>query len=63
MQLWRVNTIFKDTNRLDWPAELGPGPYTFYVGLYDPATLERLPIEGDTSGENAAIIPGITVGP
>jgi hypothetical protein len=62
MQLWRVDTIFKDTNRLDWPAELGPGPYTFYVGLYDPATLERLPIEGDTSGENAAVIPGITVG-
>jgi len=61
MQLWRVDAIFKDTNRLDWPAELGPGPYTFYVGLYDPATLERLPIEGDTSGENAALIPGITV--
>jgi hypothetical protein len=60
-QLWWVRAIIKDTNRLDWPADLQPGVYTLYVGLYDPATLERLPITADTSGEHAVIIPGIVV--
>jgi hypothetical protein len=60
-QLWWVGYIIKDTNRLNWPADLPSGDYILYIGLYDPATLERLPINGDASGENAVIIPGIRV--
>jgi len=56
-QFWRVDTIFKDTNRLTIPENVPPGQYTLYVGFYDPATLERLPIIDDQSGEHAAIIP------
>jgi hypothetical protein len=60
-QLWWVDAIIKDTNRLDRPADLQPGVYALYIGLYDPATLERLPIQADASGENAVIIPGLRV--
>jgi 4-amino-4-deoxy-L-arabinose transferase-like glycosyltransferase len=36
-------------------------PYKIYVGLYDPATLERVPVLNDTSDENAVVIslPGL----
>lgn len=60
-QLWRVNTIFKDTNLLAWSSDITPGEYSLYVGLYHPVTGERLPIVNDTSGENAVIIPGIVI--
>jgi hypothetical protein len=56
---WPVEAIFKDTNRLVWPADLPPGRYSLYVGLYEPASLARLPISGDTSGENAVVIPDL----
>jgi hypothetical protein len=36
--------------------ELEPGLYTLYAGLYDLVTLERLPVAGDVSGENAIIL-------
>jgi hypothetical protein len=60
-QSWRVDTITKDTNRLPIPENVRPGRYALYVGLYDSATLERLPIIHDNSGENAAIIPDIVI--
>lgn len=60
-QLWPVGAILKDTNYLNWPADLQPGGYSLYVGFYNPATLERLPINGDASGENAVVIPGIAL--
>lgn len=55
-RLWYANRILKVTNRLEWPADLPPGHYKLYVGMYHPATGQRLPIIADTSGENAAII-------
>ncbi len=60
-QLWPVKLIIKDTIRLSIPADITPGQYNIYAGLYDPTTLERLPVAADTSGENAAIIPGIVI--
>ncbi len=60
-QIWPVGRIFKDTNKLIVPANLPPGAYNLYVGLYHPATGERLPILADSSGENAVIIPRIVV--
>lgn len=41
---------------LSLPLPAGGEPYQLYVGFYDPITLERVPIIGDTSGENAVII-------
>ncbi len=60
-QLWPVNAILKDTNHLSLPPDLEPGVYALYLGLYDPDTLERLPIINDTSGENAVVIPEFLV--
>ncbi|RMF04887.1 MAG: hypothetical protein D6768_02160, partial [Chloroflexi bacterium] len=60
-QAWRPNVILKDTTRVAIPAELGPGTATLYVGLYNPASLERLPVVADASGENAAVIPGVEI--
>jgi hypothetical protein len=59
-QLWPINGgILKDTIALH--SDIPPGRYTLYIGLYQPQTLERLPIINDASGENAAIAPGIVV--
>jgi hypothetical protein len=41
---------------LSLPLPADSGPYRLYVGFYDPKTLERVPIMGDTSGENAVVI-------
>lgn len=59
--LWPTGVTLKDTNRLTWPVDLPPGAYSLYVGLYDPTTLERLPITADASGENAVVISGIVI--
>jgi hypothetical protein len=48
----------RDTADLRIPAPLSAdgGPYSIYVGLYDPETLERVPVLNDKSGENAVVI-------
>ena len=56
---WPVGLIVKDTNVLILPQELSAGPYTLYVGFYDPSTLERLEIINDQSGEHAAVFPNL----
>jgi 4-amino-4-deoxy-L-arabinose transferase-like glycosyltransferase len=38
------------------PLPADGAPYRIYVGLYDPATFERVPVLNDSSGENAVII-------
>ncbi|GAB4543534.1 MAG: hypothetical protein Kow0063_36790 [Anaerolineae bacterium] len=42
--------------RIPLPLPAGGGPYRIYVGLYDPVTLERVPVLNDMSGENAVVI-------
>jgi len=49
----------RDTAILQLPLPISPegGPYQLFLGVYDPATLERVPLLNDTSGENAIVLP------
>lgn len=58
---WPVGQVVKETIRLDLPPGLPEGEYQIVVGLYSLDTLERLPVNNDTSGENGVVIPGILV--
>jgi uncharacterized membrane protein len=53
---WREGEIVPDVSYLRVPADTPPGEYQLLVGLYNPDTLERLPVEGDSSGENAVVV-------
>lgn len=53
---WPAGRAIKETIRLDLPPDLPKGPSQVMVGMYLPATLERLPVQPDHSGENAVIL-------
>lgn len=61
VQQWPINAVIKDTNWFTLPADLPPGDYHFFVGLYNPVTGERIPIADDTSGENVVRIGPVKV--
>ncbi len=44
--LWAPGQIVRDSVRLALPPGLQPGRYELLVGLYDSATLQRLPVSG-----------------
>ncbi|MCG3206830.1 MAG: hypothetical protein FOGNACKC_00429 [Anaerolineae bacterium] len=58
---WSPGEWLTDTISLNLPADLPPGDYTLAIGMYRPDTGERLPLVGDTTGQNAVQIPGVTV--
>ena len=41
---WPVNQLLREVTPLTVPAGLPPGVYQLYVGLYNPETLDRLPV-------------------
>jgi hypothetical protein len=45
--LWRAGDTLLDRHDLGLPADLPPGAYRLAVGLYDLATLQRLPVTVD----------------
>jgi hypothetical protein len=51
--LWPVGETIRESSQLALPAALPPGSYELWVGLYRLETGERLPVQQDTSGENA----------
>jgi hypothetical protein len=55
-----VRSIF-DRHVLVVPADASPGRYQVRVGLYDPETLDRLPVEGRDAFLPEAL-PSVTVG-
>ncbi len=58
---WRVNETVIDVHNVELPPDLPPGQYRVWVGMYQMETMERLPVEGDTSGENAVLLGTIVV--
>jgi hypothetical protein len=59
---WRTGETVVDPYRIKLPADLLPGEYQIWGGLYQLETLERLPVVGDTSGKNAVQL-GVVVIP
>jgi hypothetical protein len=53
---WPVGLTLKESIRLELPPDLPEGEYRIIVGIYSAATLERLPLQSDTSGENGLIL-------
>jgi 4-amino-4-deoxy-L-arabinose transferase-like glycosyltransferase len=60
-QLGREDEWLRDTADLTLPRGLPPGTYRLLVGLYDPDTLERVPVAADQSGENAVLLETVSV--
>jgi hypothetical protein len=55
--------LLRTANTLDLPAALPEDRYTLWVGLYEPQTLQRVPVNQDTSGENAINLIEFQIGP
>ncbi len=60
-QLEQEQEWLRDTADLALPENLPSGAYSLFVGLYNPATFERVPLLNDSSGENAALLETITL--
>lgn len=58
---WPAGAIIHSVTWLQLPTDISPGSYNLYVGVYRPDNLERLPLQGDTSGENALILGPISI--
>ncbi|MFQ5398786.1 MAG: glycosyltransferase family 39 protein [Anaerolineae bacterium] len=42
--VWEAGEVIEDQYVLSLPADLPPGRYPVWIGMYDPATIERLPL-------------------
>jgi hypothetical protein len=51
--LWPPGETIRESSQLALPSDLSPADYELWVGLYLLETGERLPVQNDTSGENA----------
>ncbi len=59
--LWPVGETVREQSLLVIPEDVPGGVYDLWVGVYRLDTLERLPIVGDASGENAALLGSLEV--
>ncbi len=57
--LWRPGVVLDDSHTIPLPPNLPPGTYDLLVGLYDPATGERLPLP---DGRDAVRLTGLVLG-
>jgi hypothetical protein len=53
---WQLGETVAQPLEFGLPDDLAAGTYAVYIGLYRLDTLARLPVTGDTSGENAIIL-------
>lgn len=58
---WRVGETVIDPQAVELPPELPPGEYSLWAGMYRLENLERLPVTGDRSGENAVRLGTLVV--
>ena len=61
LTLWPVGEVVRERSVLHVADEVPAGSYQLWMGVYRLDTLERLPILGDTSGENAALLGTVVV--
>jgi hypothetical protein len=58
--------IIRDDHTLQLPADLLPGAYTMYVGIYDPDSQERWLVTGPEGQElgdgRALLVPALEIG-
>lgn len=59
--LWPTGETIRESSDLFLPSDLPPGDYDLWAGLYLLQTGERLPVQNDTSGENAVWLGALTV--
>ncbi len=60
--LWPVNQTIRETSDLPLPPDLAPENYDLRAGLYLLETGQRLPVQNDTSGENAVQLGVLSIG-
>jgi len=53
---WQVGEAIAQSLDVDLPHDLPAGSYSLYIGLYRLDTMTRLPVENDSSGENALVL-------
>jgi 4-amino-4-deoxy-L-arabinose transferase-like glycosyltransferase len=58
---WRPGELVADIVEIPLPSDIPAGPYRILVGMYRWDTLERLPVVGDQSGENAVLLEQLHV--
>ncbi len=58
---WLPGETVIDPHRIELPADLTPGIYSLFIGLYRVDTLQRLAVAGDTTGENAVPVGGLVL--
>jgi len=59
---WDLNERVVDQHTLLLPASLAPGQYNLHLGFYLLGTEERLPVSGDGSQGNYALLGPVTIG-
>lgn len=63
---WRAGEVVVDTHTLAIPNDASPGHYKIAIGMYDAATLQRLPLhdaDGIPAPEQRLILATITIAP
>ncbi|GEM_PF-744898 len=59
--LWPLGETIRESSVLALPTDLSPGDYELWIGLYLFETGERLPLQHDSSGENAFKLEKVTI--
>jgi mannosyltransferase len=60
---WRAGEVLVDERQLILPADLAPGSYTVWTGLYWPGSWERLPafVSGERQPEDRLLLGTLVV--
>jgi 4-amino-4-deoxy-L-arabinose transferase-like glycosyltransferase len=58
---WPAGNTIREVTTMELPADLSPGAYHLYIGLYDPDTLIRLPIQGDQGQSDEFLLATVEV--